>query len=144
MSGEVTIRTATIADIAAVLALWREAEAEESVTDDEAGIAGLIARDPDALLLAVHDQGRVIGSLVAGWDGWRGHLHRLAVAPDQRRRGVGTRLVRHGERRLVALGARRIAAIVVDGHEDALGFWEAAGYERADHSRFTRSLQPGR
>jgi ribosomal protein S18 acetylase RimI-like enzyme len=138
------IRAATTADIATVLTLWRDAGAEESVTDDEPGIAGLIARDPEALLLAEDGQGRLIGSLVAGWDGWRGHLHRLAVVPDHRRRGVATALVRHGERRLVALGARRIAAIVVDGHEDALRFWEAAGYEQADHSRFTRSLQRGR
>lgn len=144
MSGGVTIRAATADDIAAVLALWREADAEESVTDDEMGLAGLIARDPDALLLAEDGDGRVIGSLVAGWDGWRGHLHRLAVVSDHRRRGVATALVREGERRLVALGARRIAAIVVEGHDDARGFWQAAGYERADHHRFARSLQPRR
>lgn len=54
-----------------------------------------------------------------------------AALPSARRQCLGTALVRAAEGRLGGLGARRVAAIVVDDHEHALAFWEAVGYERA-------------
>src|SRR5215217_7988707 len=70
-------------------------------------LSRLRARDPGALLVARRD-GRVVGTLIAAWDGWRGNMYRLAVAVDHRRRGVGLELVRAGERRLYECGARRV------------------------------------
>ena len=81
-----------------------------------------------------------MGSLIAAWDGWRGQLYRLAVHPAWRRQGVATSLVRAGEERLGALGARRVAAIVIEGHDPARAFWQAAGYQQAAQVRFVRSL----
>jgi hypothetical protein len=49
--------------------------------------------------------------------------------------------VHAAEQRLRGLGARRIAAIVVDDHDPALAFWAAAGYDLAPHVRFTKTLQ---
>lgn len=138
-----TIRAASLEDVPAVLALWREADAEVTETDDAPAVATLLARDPGALLVAA-DGDRLLGTIVVGWDGWRGQLSRLAVRPGVRREGLGTALVRAAEDRLRGLGARRIAAIVVDDHELALAFWTAAGYELAPHVRFTKTLQPGR
>jgi ribosomal protein S18 acetylase RimI-like enzyme len=135
-----TIRAASLDDVSAVLALWRDADAEVTETDDAPAVEALIACDPEALLVAT-DGGRLVGSIVAGWDGWRGQLSRLAVHPDARRRGLGTALVRAAEDRLRGLGARRIAAIVVDNHETALAFWAAVGYDLAPHVRFTKTLQ---
>jgi ribosomal protein S18 acetylase RimI-like enzyme len=86
----------------------------------------------------------VVGSIVAGWDGWRGQLSRLAVHPSERRRGLGTALVRSAETRLASLGVRRVAAIVIEDHDHALAFWSAVGYERAPQARFTKTLQPRR
>lgn len=124
----VPIRVATRREIAGVLDVWRAAEAVESVTDDTASLERLMRRDPEALLI-VELRGRLVGTLIVGWDGWRGALCRLAVLPEARRRGVATALVHEGERRLTALGARRIAAIVVDEHHHAVAFWRALGFE---------------
>jgi ribosomal protein S18 acetylase RimI-like enzyme len=135
-----TIRAATRDDVPAVLALWRDADAEVTETDDAPAIEALLARDPEALLVAT-EGGRLAGSIVAGWDGWRGQLSRLAVHPEERRRGLGTALVGAAEDRLRRLGARRIAAIVVDDHDAARAFWAAAGYDLAPHVRFTKTLQ---
>jgi ribosomal protein S18 acetylase RimI-like enzyme len=134
-----TIRVGTADDASALLALWRRAEAEETISDDLESVRVLLARDPESLLLAETD-GSPIGSLIAGWDGWRGQLYRLAVDPSWQRQGVATDLVRAGEERLRTLGARRVAAIVVTVHDEAQAFWRGAGYDVAPHTRFVRTL----
>lgn len=83
---DLDIRCAAHPDIAAVLRFWRTAAEGTSITDDEAGVARLITRDPGALILAERD-GRIAGTVIAGFDGWRCSVYRLAVHPDCRRRG---------------------------------------------------------
>jgi ribosomal protein S18 acetylase RimI-like enzyme len=133
-------RSATVADAPAVIALWREAEAEPSHTDDVESIRRLIERDPVALMVAVdEDEDRLVGSVIAGWDGWRGSIYRLAVVPTHRRRGLGSRLVRLAEERLTAAGAVRCQAIVVETEGQALSFWRASGWEQqSERLRFVR------
>jgi ribosomal protein S18 acetylase RimI-like enzyme len=134
-----TIRTATPEDIPSVLDLWVRGDGALSVGDTPAGLSCLLACDPDALLLA-ESGGMMVGSLIAGWDGWRGSFYRLAVCPDRRRQGIATALLREGERRLRARGAVRLTAIVTDDEDlVAMGFWKAAGYQREEHrARFIR------
>jgi len=133
-----SIRPGGPSDAEAVLALWRRSGSVLTLTDDVASIELLLRRDPEALLVAVAD-GAVIGSLIVGWDGWRGELYRLAVDPSWRRRGVATSLVREGEARLRDLGTRRISAIVMSAHDRARAFWRSMGYEAAPQTRFVRS-----
>ncbi len=123
-----------------VLDLWRRAEASPSPTETAEDVRGLLERDPEALLLA-EAEGEVVCSLIAGWDGWRGTFYRLAVDPAHRRRGLATALVRVGEERLRALGARRLNAIVESEEADAMAFWASAGYElQAARSRFVKNV----
>lgn len=123
------IRTADTEDAAAVLAFWRRAAEGVSVSDDLPGVRGLIARDPEALLLAERD-GRLVGTVIAGFDGWRCHLYRLAVAPEQRRQGVATALLAAAERRFTELGGRRADAMVLHDNELAHHAWRRRGYRR--------------
>lgn len=121
------IRSAALSDIDAVLAFWREAAEGTSISDDRDGVARLITRDPDALILAERD-GRLVGSVIAGFDGWRCHLYRLAVHPEQRRQGIGSALLTAAEERFVALGGRRGDAMVLERNETGQHAWRAAGY----------------
>jgi ribosomal protein S18 acetylase RimI-like enzyme len=121
------IRSAALSDIDAVLAFWREAAEGTSISDDRDGVARLITRDPDALILAERD-GRLAGSVIAGFDGWRCHLYRLAVHPAHRRQGVGSALLTAAEERFVALGGRRGDAMVLERNETGQHAWRAAGY----------------
>ena len=112
-----------------------------SHTDDVPGLNRLLARDPSALIVAV-DDGRLVGSVIAAWDGWRGSFYRLAVHPDRRREGIATALIGEGERRLGDRGAVRLTAIVAEDEPLALDFWRAAGYERQPNRvRFIRHLE---
>ncbi len=122
------LRTATLDDVPALLALWAvAAENDARPTDTEELVETLLARDPDACILAEVD-GQVVGSVIAGWDGWRAHLYRLAVHPSVRRRGIGSTLLEAAERRLRALGATRLDAMVLEGNDLGQATWRAAGY----------------
>jgi ribosomal protein S18 acetylase RimI-like enzyme len=134
------LRSGRVDDVGAVLDLWRRAEASPSPTESADDVRGLLERDPEALLLA-ETSGEIVGSLIVGWDGWRGTFYRLAVDPAHRRRGIATALVRAGEERLRAFGARRLGAIVETEEPDAMAFWSAAGYElQTARSRFVKNL----
>ncbi len=101
------------------------------------GLTKLIAHDPDALLVAVQEEA-IVGSVIAAWDGWRGTVYRLAVAPSHRRRGIGSELVRTAVKRLRGVGAVRLQAIVVETDVRATGFWRASDWtEQVERLRFT-------
>lgn len=122
------IRAAREEDVDDVVALWSLAAENRGRPADRPDLVRLlIERDPDALLLAV-DDGEVVGTVIAGWDGWRASLYRLAVAPDHRRRGTARLLVGRAEARLKALGATRIHAMVLEENNDGNGLWQALGY----------------
>lgn len=134
----VSIRAARPGEEAAVLAMWRHAEAPPSRTDNVEAIARLVARDAEALLVAERE-GAIVGSIIAGWDGWRGNVYRLAVAPELRRQGVALQLVRAAEAHLTAIGAARVCAQVIAVDARAMGFWRAAGYRV--HEGMTRMIR---
>jgi ribosomal protein S18 acetylase RimI-like enzyme len=124
-----TIRDARVEDIAAVLELWRTSEARPSLTDNEAVVRALIETNPGGLFLAAVGD-KVVGAVIATYDGWRGNIYRLAVDPDYRRRGLARAMVAESEARLQARGARRLTALVESDHPWATGFWDGASYQR--------------
>jgi ribosomal protein S18 acetylase RimI-like enzyme len=71
----------------------------------------------------------LVGAVIAGWDGWRGSMYRLAVLGAARRQGTGLALVHEAEAWLIAQGANRISVLVAFEDEGARGLWRAAGYE---------------
>jgi ribosomal protein S18 acetylase RimI-like enzyme len=132
---EVRLRRGESEDVPALLEFWaRAGENAARPGDDAELVENLLARDPDALLVAVAGEG-IVGTVIAGWDGWRAHLYRLAVDPRTRGRGVGRRLVQAAEERLRALGAIRFDAMVLSGNTLGEDAWRAMGYQPQDQWR---------
>jgi len=134
------LRTATPDDADAILALWKAADATPSVTDNVDAIRRAAARPEVAFVLAI-ENGAVVGSIIAAFDGWRGNIYRLATHPAHRRRGVARAMLARAEEALAAWGVGRITSLVENAHPDAVGFWRAAGYlDDRRISRYVRTL----
>jgi len=134
---EVVIRRVCENELAEVLRMWQSAGVTPpSVSDSIEGLTRLI-REPSALLLVATVDDRIVGSVIGGWDGWRGNIYRLAVKPEHRRRRIARELVKEITRALFERGAEKVSALVEHEHAWAmafLGFSVRRHYERDPRS----------
>ncbi len=127
MGDEIILRRCSEEDIESVLDLWRAAKATASVTDTSQDLRRTI--DSGASSVIISESGsRIIGSIIASFDGWRGNIYRLAVHPGHRRQGIALRLVAEAEAWLKDQGARRVGAVVEKYHPWATGFWDSTEF----------------
>src|SRR5215475_12640815 len=107
MSGNIVTREFSIDDYGAALELWRRVEGlEVAEGDDKQGVAQFIARNPGLSRVAT-DRSTVVGVVMFGHDGRRGHIYHLAVDPAYRGCGLGKRLVDESLERLRETGVVR-------------------------------------
>ena len=126
------IRCFEASDTDAVVALWQEAFPEyRDVTrpqrNPHLSIANKMATQPELFFVAELD-GRLTGTVMAGYDGHRGWMYSLAVDMAYRRHGIGTRLVAHAEAALTARGCPKVNLQVLSAKEEIRAFYEALGY----------------
>lgn len=111
-----------------VTALWREALGyKDAHNNPNLSIDKKIAHD-DALFFVAVIGPSVVGTIMAGYDGHRGWIYSVAVAPAYRRQGLGSRLIRHAERELSAKGCVKINLQLSEGNESVTAFYETLGY----------------
>ncbi|ACC69784.1 GNAT family acetyltransferase [Paraburkholderia phymatum] len=128
----VSIRVFGAADTDAVIALWLEAfpeygDASRPQRNPRLSIANKLTTQPELFFVAARDE-RIVGTVMAGYDGHRGWMYSLAVDAACRRHGIGTQLVRHAERALAARGCPKVNLQVLRAKADVRGFYEALGY----------------
>lgn len=138
---QIRVGITQLSDIAAILDFWAEhAENNSRPTDSSDALIGLIARDPEALILAIEDD-EIVGTVIAGWNGWRCCLYRLAVRKDKRKQGIGRLLVDQAIERFKTFGGTRIDAMILDENEIAHKAWASYGFTvQEDWSRWVKNI----
>lgn len=139
MSDDLTIRPYRGPDRDAVIALWERCELTRPWNDPGLDIDRKLDRDPDGFLVG-STGGRVVASVMVGYDGHRGWINYLAVDPDVRRAGVGSALMRAAEEHLMALGCPKVNLQIRTSNLDAVRFYESIGYSMDDVVSMGRRL----
>lgn len=122
------------ADYESVYQLWQSMERGVRVgrSDTREEIQKKIARDADLFLVAESDD-RIVGSVMGGYDGRRGLIYHLAVAPAFRGKGVGSCLMDEVESRLGAKGCLKCYLLVTKDNPEAEDYYQQRGWEHMDY-----------
>lgn len=123
------IAEAQPADEAEVTGLWEACGLTRPWNDPGRDFRRAIDGATSAILILRGEAG-LAASVMVGFDGHRGWVYYLAVAPERRREELGGRMMAAAEAWLRARGAPKIQLMVRDDNEAALGFYEALGMER--------------
>ncbi len=128
-------------DYTRALELWRDSGDGVRVgpSDAPAEIEKKLGRDPDLFLVA-EDGPRLVGTVIGGFDGRRGHVYHLAVAPEYRRQGIGSQLMGELESRLRAKGCLRCFLLVRPGNQVARRHYERLGWREMDDHLYGKDL----
>jgi ribosomal protein S18 acetylase RimI-like enzyme len=113
---------------AGVEALWQEAFPNDGPWNEPSiAIPEKMRFQPELMLVVLAGQ-LVVGSVMAGYEGHRGWISRIAVLKTHRHKGIGQTLLLEAEKRLVALGCIKINLQVVETNSAIVRFYEEAGY----------------
>ncbi len=133
------IRGFEMRDCAEVVDLWHVCQLTRDWNDLNKDIARKLRADDGLFLVGVVDD-RIVGSVMAGYDGHRGWINYLAVHPDHRRSGFAAALMGEAERRLGALGCPKVNLQVRSSNTAAIGFYDRIGYSPDDVVSFGKRL----
>lgn len=114
-------------DTDAVIALWQSCELTRPWNNPALDIKRKCAVDDD-LFLVSEENGEITGTVMGGYEGHRGWINYLAVAPHCRNNGLGRRLMQAVESRLLALNCPKINLQVRTGNDAVIAFYEAIGF----------------
>lgn len=133
------VRPYVAADRESLVDLWAACDLLRPWNDPDRDVERKLARD-DGGLLVLELAGRVVGSVMAGYDGHRGWVNYLAVGPEHRGHGFGALLMAEAEDRLRRSGCPKVNLQVRGGNEAALAFYRHLGYEIEDVISLGRRL----
>jgi ribosomal protein S18 acetylase RimI-like enzyme len=128
--GAFAIRAFSPADAEAVIALWRECGLVRAWNDPYKDIARKLSEQPELFLVgcAVSEQGVVVASAMVGFDGHRGWVYYLAVAPGLQRQSLGRALMARAEQLLIERGCPKLMLMVRSSNAAVVDFYRELGY----------------
>ena len=140
-----SIRPATADDYERLVSLWTICGMHPEIQGRESKPAFLqqLEQYPDLYLVATVGE-RIVGVVLGPHDGRKGWINRLAVDPDDRRRGIAAALVKACDKAIRAHGIGIVTALVEADNAASAALFEALGYPEDVPVRYFRKLDlPG-
>lgn len=142
-ASELLVRPFAETDTESVVALWRDCGLTVPWNDPRADIAIKMTVQPELFLTGLRD-GRVVATVMAGFDGHRGWINYLAVATGLRKRGYGRRMVAAAERALRERGCPKLNLQVRTSNRAVLDFYRRIGFVEDDVASLGKRLDGDR
>jgi ribosomal protein S18 acetylase RimI-like enzyme len=111
-----------------VISLWHTVFGYETAHNEPSLTIAKKLNANDHLFFVAEDNGSVVGTAMAGYDGHRGWLYAISVHPNYRRNRLGSRLVHHAEQALTSIGCMKVNLQLLASNEDTAVFYESIGY----------------
>lgn len=118
-------------DEEAVISLWRSCDLIRPWNDPHKDIRRKLEIRPDLFLVGVLDGG-IVACVMAGYEGHRGWLNYLAVAPEHQKRGYARAIVDEAERLLRTAGCPKINLQIRTSNRGVIEFYRRLGYSVDD------------
>ena len=131
MQIDLVIRPCRDADEAAIIELWHKCALVVPWNDPKDDVARKIRVQPELFLVGLLD-GRVVATVMAGYEGRRGWINYLAVSPEFQRKGLGRRMMDAAEQKLRQLECPKINLQVRTSNKEVIAFYERMGFSRDD------------
>ena len=140
MKQEPQVRRYRQEDREAVVALWSLVFTDEPLWNESNQLISRKLTVQPELFFVCEIDNQVVGTTVAGFDGVRGWVHKVAAHPDHRRKGIAARLMNAAETGLSALGCTKLNLQVRTSNSQAVAFYADAGYSEEDRVSMSKHL----
>ena len=140
MENKISVRIYQASDKKDVIKLWKltfPADPPWNTPTDV--IRNKLAFQPDWFFVC-HCDGKLVGTVLAGYDGVRGWVQKVAADPDYRRRGIASLLMSTAERALRDVGCPKLNLQARAENASAIEFYKNAGYETEDRVSMSKHL----
>ena len=124
---EIAIRLYEAADEEQVVDLWHRCKLVVPWNDPQRDILRKVEFQPHLFWVGEIDS-RIVATAMAGYEGHRGWINYLAVAPEYQHRGIGSRMMQVAEDELRKLGCPKINLQVRASNKDVIAFYERLGF----------------
>ena len=129
------------ADTACVVDLWQKCELTRPWNDPVKDIERKLA-DRNGAFWVVCQGSVMVASVMIGYDGHRGTINYLAIAPELQRSGIGAELMRRAEAFLIDIGCPKVSFCVRKDNHAVLAFYDRLGYAADDVHFLGKRLIP--
>jgi ribosomal protein S18 acetylase RimI-like enzyme len=124
-----------------VIALWQRCNLTRPQNNPKKDIERKLKVNPELFLVGLND-GKVVATVMGGYDGHRGSVYYLGVDPAHQRKGLGLKMMEAIEERLLAKGCPKINLMIRNDNQKAEDFYMSIEYKRDECFEMGKRLIP--
>ncbi|NLE09040.1 MAG: GNAT family acetyltransferase [Dehalococcoidales bacterium] len=126
-------------DETTVISLWQQCRLTKPWNNPKLDIERKLKDSPELFFVGLVNA-ELISTAMAGYDGHRGWIYYLAVAPKYRRQGYGRQMMAFVENRLKEMECPKIDLMVRTNNMEVVQFYSGIGYSRDEVITLSKRL----